>query len=417
MGAVVRTAGGTRRPLRAAVTRSAGRPLSRLLGSSRGRMVALALVVGVGAGVGAVAFRYLIEGVTRLFTGVQRLRRAGPRRATRTCPGWAPCFVLLAPVVAGLLYGPLVQRFAREARGHGVPEVMVAVARHGGRIRPQVAVVKALASALCIGGGGSVGREGPIVQIGSALGSTLAQAAAARRAPGPAARGLRRCRRHRGHLQRAARRRVLRDGADPAALGGGVVRDGGAVVGHRQRDRSRRCSGNDPVPRPAAVRGRLTWCSTRCSPCSACIAGLVGVAFSRVLYAVEDACDWAWRGPGVAAPRCRRAAARRPAAPAPRDVRRRLPRAGQGRRRGLRRGLPAGPAGRQGGRLQPHHRDRRLRRGLRAQPVRRRDDRGGLRRRGARGRAAGRRAPWGRTPSSGWARSSPAPPGPRSPRW
>ena len=64
-------------------------------------------------------------------------------------------------------------RFAREARGHGVPEVMIAVAENGGRIRPQVSVVKALASALCIATGGSVGREGPIVQIGSALGSTI----------------------------------------------------------------------------------------------------------------------------------------------------------------------------------------------------------------------------------------------------
>jgi hypothetical protein len=52
---------------------------------------------------------------------------------------------------------------------------MVAVAENGGRIRPQVRVVKALASALCIGGGGSVGRKGPTVQIGSALGSTLGQ--------------------------------------------------------------------------------------------------------------------------------------------------------------------------------------------------------------------------------------------------
>jgi CIC family chloride channel protein len=78
-------------------------------------------------------------------------------------------------VVAGLIYGPLIQRFAREARGHGVPEVMLAVAENGGRIRPPVTIVKALASALCIGGGGSVGREGPIVQIGSALASTLGQ--------------------------------------------------------------------------------------------------------------------------------------------------------------------------------------------------------------------------------------------------
>jgi len=87
--------------------------------------------------------------------------------------GWG--FFVLIPVVGGLLYGPLIYRFAREARGHGVPEVMIAVAENGGRIRPQVSVVKALASALCIGTGGSVGREGPIVQIGSALASSLGQ--------------------------------------------------------------------------------------------------------------------------------------------------------------------------------------------------------------------------------------------------
>ncbi len=84
-------------------------------------------------------------------------------------------FFLVIPVLGGLLYGPLIQRFAREARGHGVPEVMLAVAENGGRIRPQVTVVKALASALCIGTGGSVGREGPIVQIGSAFASTVGQ--------------------------------------------------------------------------------------------------------------------------------------------------------------------------------------------------------------------------------------------------
>jgi chloride channel protein, CIC family len=83
--------------------------------------------------------------------------------------------VLVIPVIGGLLYGPLVQRFAREARGHGVPEVMLAVAENGGRIRPQVTVVKALASAITIGTGGSVGREGPIVQIGSAFASSLGQ--------------------------------------------------------------------------------------------------------------------------------------------------------------------------------------------------------------------------------------------------
>ncbi|HEY4268264.1 MAG TPA: chloride channel protein [Galbitalea sp.] len=82
---------------------------------------------------------------------------------------------MLIPIVGGLIYGPLVYRFAREARGHGVPEVMIAVAENGGRIRPQVAGIKALASAVTIATGGSVGREGPIVQIGSALASGLGQ--------------------------------------------------------------------------------------------------------------------------------------------------------------------------------------------------------------------------------------------------
>ena len=79
------------------------------------------------------------------------------------------------PVIGGLIYGPLVSRFAPEARGHGVPEVMLAVNQLGGRMRPQVPVVKSVASAVCIGSGGSVGREGPIVQIGSALGSVTGQ--------------------------------------------------------------------------------------------------------------------------------------------------------------------------------------------------------------------------------------------------
>src|SRR6185437_12285304 len=83
----------------------------------------------------------------------------------------------LIPCIGGIVYGPLIYHYAREARGHGVPEVMIAVAENGGRIRPQVSVIKALASALCIGAGGSVGREGPIVQIGSALGSTVGQLA------------------------------------------------------------------------------------------------------------------------------------------------------------------------------------------------------------------------------------------------
>jgi chloride channel protein, CIC family len=139
-------------------------------------LLALALAVGVGAGLGAIAFRYLIEGFTYLSTGHTAYGVDG-RVPNPLLPGLGVWFLVLVPIVGGLLYGPLVERFAREARGHGVPEVMLAVAQRGGRIRPVVALVKSLASALCIGTGGSVGREGPIVQIGSALGSTLGQLA------------------------------------------------------------------------------------------------------------------------------------------------------------------------------------------------------------------------------------------------
>ena len=134
----------------------------------------MAIVVGLGAGLGAVGFRWLIFAFTWLFTGHERFGQQG-RVGSLHLPFLGVWFLLAIPVVGGLLYGPLIQKFAREARGHGVPEVMIAVAEEGGRIRPQVSLVKALASAICIGVGGSVGREGPIVQIGSALASSLGQ--------------------------------------------------------------------------------------------------------------------------------------------------------------------------------------------------------------------------------------------------
>jgi chloride channel protein, CIC family len=137
-------------------------------------LTVLALLTGLGAGAGAVAFRSLILGFTYVFTGHRDYSAVG-HAPNSLFPGLGIWFVVGAPVIGGLIYGPLVSRFAPEARGHGVPEVMLAVHRAGGRIRAQVPVVKSLASALCIGSGGSVGREGPIVQIGSALGSVLGQ--------------------------------------------------------------------------------------------------------------------------------------------------------------------------------------------------------------------------------------------------
>ncbi len=150
-----------------------GRAAGRLR-AGRGGMFLLALLVGAGSGLGAVVFRYLIYFFTWAATGHSQFGQQG-HVGSAHLPWLGLGFFVLIPVIGGLLYGPLIYRFAREARGHGVPEVMIAVADNGGRIRPQVSVVKAVASAVCMGAGGSVGREGPIVQIGSALASSLGQ--------------------------------------------------------------------------------------------------------------------------------------------------------------------------------------------------------------------------------------------------
>jgi CIC family chloride channel protein len=128
-------------------------------------LIGTAILVGVGAGIGAVAFRFLINSVA--WVGYEWL--------PNILGNFGKSYIILVPAVGGLLVGLLIYYFAREAKGHGVPEVMEAVALRGGRIRPIVAVIKSLASSITIGSGGSAGREGPIVQIGSALGSTLGQ--------------------------------------------------------------------------------------------------------------------------------------------------------------------------------------------------------------------------------------------------
>src|ERR1700744_423871 len=154
--------------------RSPVRLVSTWLGGNRLGLVVMALVVGAGAGLGAALFREMVFGATWLVTGHDQFGQQGHAGSTHL-PGLGIWFVLVVPVLGGLIYGPLIYRFAREARGHGVPEVMLAVAENGGRIRPPVTIVKAVASAITIGVGGSVGREGPIVQIGSAVASALGQ--------------------------------------------------------------------------------------------------------------------------------------------------------------------------------------------------------------------------------------------------
>jgi CIC family chloride channel protein len=129
-------------------------------------LILISLLVGVVTGGVAVVFIWTIEAVGH-FSFSQGL----PDLLAFLGRGW----IVAVPVLGALISGPMIAYWAIEAKGHGVPEVMQAIIMRAGRIRPRVAVVKSLASALCIGTGGSAGREGPIVQVGSALGSTAAQ--------------------------------------------------------------------------------------------------------------------------------------------------------------------------------------------------------------------------------------------------
>jgi CIC family chloride channel protein len=142
--------------------------LARWKVNERVFMSVVAVLIGVLGGYGAVLFRYAIRTFQVLFYD-------DALDFLQVAPHIPWLQKLLMPALGGAIVGPIIYFWAREAKGHGVPEVMEAMALRGGRIRPRVTAVKIMASAISIGCGGSVGREGPIVQIGSALGSTVAQ--------------------------------------------------------------------------------------------------------------------------------------------------------------------------------------------------------------------------------------------------
>jgi CIC family chloride channel protein len=137
------------------------------------RLTILALGLGIGTGFGAVLFRDLIGLLHNLF--FYGLASVHYDANVFTAPSRWGLFVFLAPVVGGVIVTFVVSNFAPEAKGHGVPEVMDAIYYREGVIRPIVVFVKSLASAVAIGSGSSVGREGTIIQIGSALASTVGQ--------------------------------------------------------------------------------------------------------------------------------------------------------------------------------------------------------------------------------------------------
>ena len=130
--------------------------------------IVVAILIGTLCGFGAVGFRLLVDFFHGVFWSLQHPTLEGIEQVAM----WRR---VLAPALGGLAAGPVIYYLAREAKGHGVPEVMLAVIQNKGVIRVRVAFAKAFASALTIASGGSAGREGPIIQIGAAGASWIGQ--------------------------------------------------------------------------------------------------------------------------------------------------------------------------------------------------------------------------------------------------
>ncbi len=130
-------------------------------------MLFLAGLIGVFAGLGAYLLNLLINFIHFIFfEKFYSLFHFGE---------YTFLIKILFPALGGLLVGIITYKFAKEARGHGVPSVIEAVANHGGYIRPRVSILTSITASTTIGTGGSAGKEGPIVQIGAAIGSTVGQ--------------------------------------------------------------------------------------------------------------------------------------------------------------------------------------------------------------------------------------------------
>ena len=145
------------------------------------RLLGLAALVGIVAGLGAIAFYIATRVAEHYALGMIAGYSPEPRPGGEAAMPWLPVpahplvpwLLLLIPTIGGLISGVIVFTFAPEAEGHGTDAVIAAYHHHQGQIRPRVPLVKIIASSITLGTGGSGGREGPIAQIGAGFGSLL----------------------------------------------------------------------------------------------------------------------------------------------------------------------------------------------------------------------------------------------------
>ncbi len=142
--------------------------LRRLYRSEQVLTLVVAALIGAASAYGAILFRAMILVSERVFFGSWSVN-------LEYLDGLPWYWKAAVPAIGALLIAPIVVRFSPESRGSGIPEVIEAVALRGGAVRKRVAPLKAIAAAVCIGSGGSAGREGPIVHIGASIGSWFAQ--------------------------------------------------------------------------------------------------------------------------------------------------------------------------------------------------------------------------------------------------
>jgi len=137
-----------------------------------GRSVGLASLVGLAGGLAAVVFELLIHFVRETLVAPNTGLVAEGVGGGVSVSWW----IVLVPAVGGLAVGWMIARWAPEAEGHGTEAMVSTFHKKGGVVPRRVIGVKALASAITIGTGGSAGQEGPVAQIGSGVGSGLSDA-------------------------------------------------------------------------------------------------------------------------------------------------------------------------------------------------------------------------------------------------